>query len=88
MSAVLEISLSRPSLTGSFNGQNLRLRQITVQEYDLMIENGVFDDNDQIELLNGAIIQKMPKGTRHATLNDIIATRLIQKLGDKICVKN
>ena len=88
MSAVIEISSPTQSLTGSFNGENLKLRQITVKEYDAMIENGVFDQNDQIELLNGVIIEKMPKGTKHATLNDIIATHLIQKLGDKVCVKN
>lgn len=26
-----------------------------------MIESGIFDENDQIELLNGVIIEKMPK---------------------------
>jgi len=88
MSAVSEtISQTRPAI-GTFNGENLKLRQITVEEYDLMIESGVFDEDDQIELLNGVIVEKMPKGTKHATLNDIIATRLIQKLGEKVCVKN
>lgn len=53
-----------------------------------MVKNGVFDKNDRIELLNGAIIEKMPKGTKHAALNDIIAVRLIQKLGDIVCVRN
>lgn len=88
MSAVIETSTSVQPLTGNFNGQTLKLRQITVEEYDAMIENGVFDENDQIELLNGVIIEKMPKGTKHATLNDIIATYLINRLGEKVCVKN
>ena len=88
MSTVPEISTSMPPLIGNFNGQNLKLRQITVEEYDLMIQNGVFDEDDQVELLNGAIVEKMPKGPSHATFNDIIATRFIQKLGDKVCVRN
>lgn len=88
MSNTLEISTSIPPLIGNFNGQNLKLRQITVEQYDAMIENGVFDENDQIELLNGVIIEKMPKGTNHANFNDIIATLLIQQLGDKVCVRN
>lgn len=89
MSAIIEnISQTLPLTTNNFNGQTVKLRQITTDEYDLMIENRVFDEDDQIELLNGAIIEKMPKGIKHAALNDIIATRLIQKLGDKVCVRN
>jgi Uma2 family endonuclease len=88
MSTVPEISTSTPPLIGNFNGQNLKLRRITVEEYDTMIRNGVFDEDEQVELLNGAILEKMPKGPKHATFNDIIATRFIQKLGDKVCVRN
>ena len=88
MSTVIETSYSVEPLFGVFDGQNLKLRQISVKQYDAMIKNGVFDENDRIELLNGAIIEKMPKGTKHAALNDIIATRLIQKLGDIVCVRN
>lgn len=88
MSAVIETPTPVQPLTGNFNGQTLKLHQITVEQYDAMIENGVFDENDQIELLNGVIIEKMPKGTKHATLNDIIATHLINRFGEKVCVKN
>ena len=88
MSTVIETSHSVEPLFGIFDGQNLKLRQISVKQYDAMIKNGVFDENDRVELLNGAIIEKMPKGTKHATLNDIIATRLIQKLGEIACVRN
>lgn len=88
MSAVIEISSQTKPVIGNFNGETLKLRQITVEEYDLMIESGVFDRDDQIELLNGVIVEKMPKGTKHATLNDMIATRLVQQLGERVCVRN
>ena len=88
MSAVIETSTPAQTLTGNFNGQTLKLRQITVEEYDQMIESGVFNENNRVELLNGAIVEKMPKGTKHATLNDIIAARLINQLGEKVCVRN
>lgn len=88
MSAVIETSSQTQSAIGNFNNQTLKLRQITVAEYDLMIESGVFDENDQIELLDGVIIEKMPKGTKHATLNDIIAARFINELGQKVYVRN
>ncbi len=56
MSAVIEIPVQTQPLTGTFNSENLKLRQITVKEYDQMIEVGVFDESDRIVLLNGAII--------------------------------
>lgn len=88
MSTVPETTTSMPPLIGNFNGQNLKLRQITVEEYDAMIKNGVFDEDDQVELLNGAIVEKMPKGINHANFNDIIATLFIQRLGNKVWVRN
>ncbi len=66
MSAIIETVLQTQNLTGNFNGQNVKLRRITVEEYDAMIESGVFDENDQVELLNGAIVEKMPKGPKHS----------------------
>lgn len=88
MSTVMEISTSTPFLTGNFNGQSVKLRQITVEEYDLMIEKGVFDENDQVELLNGGIVEKMPKGKNHANYNDIAADLFKEKLGKKVWVRN
>lgn len=88
MSTVSEISGSKPFLIGNFNGQNLRLRRISVEEYDEMIKIGVFDENDEVELLNGAIVEKMPKGTNHATFNDVIAAIFIQRLSGKVWIRN
>ena len=65
MPTAIETVPPTQNLTGSFNGQNVRLRRITVEEYDAMIESGVFDENDRVELLNGAIMEKMPKALNH-----------------------
>lgn len=70
MSAVTETVPQIQNLTGNFNGQTLKLRQITVEEYDAMIENGVFDEDDKVELLNGAIVEKMPKGPKHSAITN------------------
>lgn len=75
-------------LIGNFNGQSLKLRQITVKEYDSMIENGVFDENDQIELLNGVIIEKMPKGTKHSSINDRVARVFYRNFDNDIIIRN
>lgn len=73
MSAVIETVPQTQNLTGNFNGQNVKLRRITVEEYDAMIESGVFDENDQVELLNGAIVEKMPKEPKHSAATYRIA---------------
>lgn len=88
MSAVIETSTSVQILTGNFNGQTLKLRQITVEEYDQMIENGVFDENDQFELLNGAIVEKIPKGKKHSAATDRIAKFFDRQFNEYFFVRN
>lgn len=83
MSAVTETASQTQYLTGNFNGQTLKLRQITVEEYDAMIENGVFDEDDKVELLNGAIVEKMPKGSKHSAATNKIA-RLFFRVFDEL----
>ncbi len=88
MSAVIEITNSNKTLTGNFNGQNLKLRQITVKEYDAMIESGVFNETDQVELLNGAIVEKMPKGTKHSAATDRIVRVFYRQFGETVFIRN
>ena len=88
MSTLIETTQTIEPLFGVFDGQNLKLRQISVKEYDAMIENGVFDENDNIELLNGAIIEKMPKGTKHSSANDRAARIFYRVFGDNVIVRN
>ena len=61
MLAVIETVPQTQNLIGNFNGQNVKLRRITVGEYDAMIESGVFDENDQVELLKWSDCRKNAK---------------------------
>ncbi|MEO6589012.1 MAG: Uma2 family endonuclease, partial [Pyrinomonadaceae bacterium] len=88
MSVVIETVSPTQNLTGNFNGYNVKLRRITAREYDAMIENGVFDENDQVELLNGAIIEKMPKGNKHSAATDRIAKFFDRNFNEIIFVRN
>jgi Uma2 family endonuclease len=88
MSAVIEISQLSQAANGKSNGDYLKLRPFTVKEYDFLIEAGILSAADNIELLNGAIVEKMPKGTKHANFNDIIANLFFQKLGQKVWIRN
>ncbi len=83
MSAVLENTITRPSTT---NGVKPHL--ITVAEYDQMIELGVYTENDRIELLNGEIIELMPKGPKHVYFNEKNADIFREKLGKSADVRS
>ncbi len=88
MSIATETVSQTHDLTGNFNGQTLRLRQITVEEYDTMIENGVFGEDERVELLNGAIVEKMPKGDKHSAATDRIAKFFDRNFNGILFVRN
>lgn len=79
MSAVLELTEKSTE-----NGNGIYVKKphlFTVETYDLMIKHGILTENDNVELLDGEIIEKMPKGARHCYLNDLIGDVLKEKLG-------
>jgi len=82
MSAVLERTISNSVTNG------VKPRLITVSEYDRMIEAGIYTENDRIELLNGRIIEIMPKGKKHASANDKIARYLYKVFDGKVSIRN
>ena len=73
MSAVLDRTIPEQTTNG------VKPRLITVAEYDRMIEAGIYTENDHIELLNGEIIELMPKGPKHAALNDLELSDFLRK---------
>ncbi|NEO53539.1 MAG: Uma2 family endonuclease [Okeania sp. SIO3B5] len=62
----------------------LKRRQFTVKEYDLMVEAGILKNDDRVELIAGEIIQVAPMGLRHASclrrLNRIFNKLLYSKV--------
>ena len=82
MSAVLENTILKTPKT---NGVKPRL--ITVAEYDRMIEAGIYTENDRIELLNGEIIEFMPKGPKHTSANSRLVRFFIRLFGEKVIVR-
>ncbi|MGI8641010.1 MAG: Uma2 family endonuclease [Pyrinomonadaceae bacterium] len=82
MSAVLERTIPKTINKG------VKPHSITVPEYDLMIEAGIYTENDRIELLNGEIVELMPKGTKHASANSRIARFFVRLFDEKVIVRN
>ena len=63
------------------------LRLITVAEYHQMAEAGILAADEQVELLAGHIIQKMPKGPAHSAFCKRIEKLLERSLGERILVR-
>lgn len=80
---VLEITEKKPQTAKNGNDIFKKPFHISVEMYDEMIEKGILDENDNVELLNGEIIEKMPKGTKHTS-----ATRRITKFFYKVLDEN
>ncbi len=64
------------------------IRKITVENYEKMIDIGIFDEDDRVELLDGVIIEMSPKKTRHANVNDEAAEFLIVAFAGRAVVRN
>lgn len=66
------------SLTG-MNVVSAPTYEFTVEEYQRLLETGIFHEGDRIELLNGQLIVMPPIGIRHATavrrINNLFARR-------------
>lgn len=84
MSAVLEkVETAKPETSGG-----LPIYKLTVEVYEKMIEHGIFDEDDRVELLDGVIVEMSPKKTKHAIINDLIAEFLIVNFAKKAIVRN
>ncbi len=44
----------------------VRTRRLTRLEYEALVERGVLDEDDHIELLDGHLVVREPQGSRHA----------------------
>ena len=89
MSAVLELTERPREEISADKAVNLfpESYRFTVKIYDLMVEKGILTENDNVELLNGAIINKMPKGTKHTSTNTLITRYFYKVLGEQAVIR-
>lgn len=66
----------------------LAKRLISATEYHRMAEVGILKAEDQVELINGEIIQMSPIGSKHTGYLSIIDELLRDLLGKKVQVNN
>ena len=88
MSAVLELTEKLEKVTENGNGIYVKKPHLfTVQTYDLMIKHGILTENDNVELLNGEIIEKMPKGTKHTSTTRFITKFFYKNLDENVVIQ-
>ena len=57
--------------------------RFTVERYDAMIDAGILDENDRVELIRGEIRPKMPIGDRHSACLMRLNEHLVQAIGKR-----
>lgn len=60
--------------------------RFTISQYHQMSEAGILSENDQVELINGEIIQMSPIGRRHTACVNRLNSVFSQLLGKKVIV--
>lgn len=62
-------------------------KRFTLDEYHRLIELGFFQENDQVELIRGELVQMVAKGTRHSVGNNKLLRALDRLIGDRAVVR-
>jgi Uma2 family endonuclease len=62
-------------------------RRLTVDEYHRMIETGILDEDERLELLEGVIVAMSPQKDRHAWPIEYLTRLLVKALGDAFRVR-
>lgn len=65
----------------------LDIRLLTVQEYHLMAEIGILDEDERVELLGGQIVKMAAKGTAHGAGVKRTEKLLENRLGNRVLVR-
>ena len=67
---------------------SVQTRRFTRAEYDRLIAQGFFDEDEPIELLDGLLVVKEPQGSRHVTVAGLVRTALEQAFGPRFHVRS
>ena len=65
-----------------------RLRRWTRVEYEKLVDEGVFGDDERLELLDGLLVVREPQGERHATVVVKVRRALERAFGDAYHVRD
>ena len=61
-------------------------RKFTVEQYHKMVDSGILNEDDRVELIRGEIIEMSPIGTKHAACVNRLSNLLAWRLGRRVIV--
>lgn len=62
-------------------------RRITRAEYDRLVKEGFFGEDERLELIHGIVVRMSPIGFEHCDLVDELNLRLVRRLGDRARIR-
>ena len=65
----------------------VKVRLLTVEEYHRMGDTGIISPDEEVELIEGQILEKPMKGTTHSAVNKYLEKLLENCLGDEVLVR-
>jgi len=65
----------------------IQTRPWSRKEYEQLVSTGIFQPGEQLELLEGEILQRSPQGSAHATAVTLIENALRKVFGDTYTVR-
>ena len=77
----LDISILTPKSINEGQSEDDFLWRMSIDTYHQMIEMGAFSRDDEIELIHGYLVKKMPKNRRHAKITQILLALIGQLIG-------
>jgi Uma2 family endonuclease len=58
----------------------VRIRPLRRIEYEMLVAQGVFDENDRVQLLDGELVELTPQNSPHARAVEALTERLVPAL--------
>jgi len=68
--------------------RTLDVYRLRVEDYDKMIEYGIFGEDERVELLDGVLVKMSPKGIRHRNSTYLASTFFQEKFGRNIVTQS
>jgi len=87
MSAVLETN-EKSLVPQTTNGSVFSPHLLRVEDYEKMIDHGIFDEDEKIELWEGVLIKMSPKGIKHRNSTYLASTLFQEKFGRSLITQS
>jgi Uma2 family endonuclease len=66
----------------------LDVYRLRVEDYDKMIEHGIFTEDEKIELWEGVLVKMSPKGIKHRNSTYLVSTFFQEKFGRNVITQS